>query len=483
MSANNYYLFPELPELNPGSFLQGAKYTGNSYELEGYKLYAFIDCLDQIDAAFWVAPVQTPGKTSSSVKFYQFQMPGDPPKFEKYGLKSKFENPEKGTIIYLPPKQLISLSAKYNSISVKGGKWPAAYITFHKFAAYAHLDVIPQLSRKYIRNQSIQELDNLFHKLYDVSDTPTTLRSLFVEIHGLLEFFCFSPPNILNYSKSIKEDEFYYFGSLKQSMSIFHSKCFPNDLIGRACITPISVKQLRAMQRFVRISLSKIAQDPGNDIKNTTTAIHQFQSENGLPVGNCNSETLRTMWRLMLAKSPDPITTLSQAKVSLNLDMIHEDDLFGNIDGQNCSPSGQKIADGLSKVIAKLPSPSSALAKAQDVVIAASREAAKEFQTVGNDVSALEEKVKGVMTFANDVNEEASRASERAELSIRIVDGLEQMNNEVSEKVILVKQRLDKQLARTNLLTLLIIILVIISVFQWLKRKNKIPVLHGRNPP
>lgn len=477
----NYYLYPETPDFNPSSFLTGAKFTGNTYEIEGYKLYAFIGCLDEIDKPFWIAPVQTPGKPSSTVKFYQFQFQDEPPKFEKYGLKLKYEKPEIGAIIYLPPQQLILLSSKYNSISVKNGKWPEAYNAFHQFAAYAHLDVIPQLSRKYIRNQSLDELEHLFHKFYDVSSAlPSSLNSLFIEIHNLLDFFCFSPPSIANHLPKIKEEDFYFFGSLQKSISAFHAKCFPNALIGNTCITPASVKQLRAMMRFVRISLSKIAKDPGNDIESAITMINKFQRENDLPEGKCNSETLRMMWRLMLSKSPDPITTLSQAKVSLNLELNHEDDTFGQIDGQNCSPAGQKIADGFSRVVSKLPSPSSTIAKAQEVVISAACNAAKEFQAVGNDVSALESKIKGVMEFANDVNEEASKASERAELSIRIVDGLEQMNKEISDKVVLVKKRLDKQLARTNLLTLLLIILVIIFVIQWLKRKNKIPILHGR---
>lgn len=476
------YLFPETPDSNPGSFLHGAKFTGNSYDIEGYKLYAFIDCLDQIDSPFWVAPVQTPGKPNSMVRFYQFQFQGDPPKFEKYGLKIKFESSEKGIIIYLPAQQLISLSSKYGSISVKSGKWSESYNQFHQFAAYAHLDVIPQLSRKYIRNQSLSELEHLFHKLYDVSSAmPSTLNSLYIEIHDLLDFFCFSPPTVASNTLHVKGDDFYFFGSLEPSVSLFHSKCFPNALIGHTCITPVTVKQLRAMMRFVRISLSKIAQDPGNDIQNTINIINKFQRENGLPENKCNSDTLRMMWRLMLSKSPDPIATLSQAKVSLNLDLNHEDDMFGQIDAQNCSQTGQKIADGFSKVVSKLPSPSSTIAKAQEVVVSTACDVAKDFQSVGNDVLALENKVKGIMEFANDVNEEASKASERAELSIRIVDGLEQMNKEVSEKVVFVKKRLDKQLAKTNLLTLLIIILTIISVIQWLRRKDKIPILNGNH--
>lgn len=473
---SNYYLFPEIPDLNPGSFLQGIKLTGNSYDIEGYKLYAFIDCIDEIDSPFWVAPVQTPGKPNSIVKFYQFQFQDEPPKFEKYGLKLKFESREKGTVIYLPAQQLISLSSKYGSISVKSGKWSDSYSAFHQFAAYAHLDVIPQLTRKYIKNQSLQELEHLFHQFYDNSSAiPTNLNSLFIEIHDLLDFFCFNPPNIVNRSLHLNEDDFYYFGSLKESVSAFHSKCFPNTLIGCTCITPGTVKQLRAMMRFVRISLSKISQDPGNDIQNMIVMVNKFQRENGLQESKCNSDTLRMMWRLMLSKSPDPITTLSQAKVSLNLDLNHHNDMFGQIDGQNCSQTGQEIAEGFSKVVSKLPSPSSTIAKAQEVVIATACDAAKQFQAIGNDVSNLENKVKDVMEFANDVNEEASKASERAELSIRIVDGLEQMNKEVSEKVVFVKKRLDKQLARTNLLTLVLLILIFILMIQWLKRKNNMP--------
>ena len=471
--GDHYYFFPEKPETNPSSFLCGAESIDGPFAMEGYKLYSFVDCIDTVDFPFWAAPVPSPTK---KVSFYRFKFHDSPPNYEKHGLK--IQHTEKGDIIYLPQQQFMLMSVKYRSISVKSGHWPDVCNAFHKLVAYYHLDVIPRITKEQFKNPfQIAEIDQRFHQLYDMSDTvSSSLRDIFFETMVLLRFFCFPLPNFDLPKNIINEDTDFYFGSLKGSLDEFSAKCFPDNLIGDCCLTPAILKQLRALMRFVRIAISKITSDPGDDIHNILSRLNKFQRHNNLPEGYCDSITLKLLWQNILAKSPDLITALSQSKVSLNIDLEREYDKFGEISGKNLSLPGQKIAIGFSKAISDVPSPSSAIAKVQKTVLKTTQNAIKEFQEVGNGISNLQEKLKYVTNFANDVNNEAIKASEKAEMSIRIVDGLDQKNAEVSEKVILVKQNVEKEVAKTNLLTTLFLFLIIIAILQWLERRKSVHI-------
>lgn len=464
-----YYLYPERPDTNPSSLFKEANVSKDKFTIQGFKLYAFLDCLDTADSPFWVAPVKAEGK---SVTFYQYQFPRDPPAFEQYGFK--MEESSNGKILYLSQQQFVFLSAKLRSISVKSGNWISdEYNHYHSLAAFAHLDILPQLSKKYIRNQSLRDLGHSFQRQYSLtSSIPITLPSFYEELVNILTFFGFSFH--MADSSQIHKNDFYYFGSLIECLSEFHQRCFPHQLLGYGTITPGAIKQLRAMVHFVRMALSKIAIDPGDDITRISQMVDKLKLDNEIDEKGCGPQTMQLLWRLMLSKSSDPINALLQARVSLDLNINKEDDKFGSLEGKNCGVVGKKLTDGISTVITKLSAPSSVMAKAQNMLITTTREAAKDFQEIGNGVSNLQEKLEKVTEFALGIKEEVSQSSERAEVSIRIVDGLDQMNATVAQKVIALKQKIDREAARTNFLTLLIVLLVALIVFQWFTRKNGI---------
>ena len=462
------FLFPETTETNPSSFLQNAVTTSSRpFKIEGFKLYAFVDRLDEVGFPFWVAPVVAPGKT---VSLYQFRFPGQIPDFSEMGLDT--QHTEHGEVIYLKTKAFISLSAQSRTISVKSGHWTDVANDLHQIAAFAHLDLIPGLSHRLLRNSGgINEFLVKFHKLYDVSDkVPTTLAALYSELLLLLRMFGFASAD----TYASPDGSSYYFGALRQPVAAFHQTCFPSVPVGNCCITPATVRQLRALVRYVKAALSRFGYESGEEIHTIITTVNKFQKDQGLTEGVCDSQTMRRICTVLLASSSDPVADLSNVGVLVPLENINEFERFGEIDGHGCDEAGRRLAAGISRAISSLPSPSSVLAVAQKQLIATARAGAEQFKGVNESVSNLDDRLNSVMQSAVQVQREASNASSRAESSLRIIDDLSALNKEVEEKIVMVRQRMAREVSRTNMLVFFLIAAIICLLLQWLSRRHNL---------
>ena len=465
------FLFPETTETNPSSFLQNAVTTSSRpFKVEGFKLYAFVDRLDEVGYPFCVAPVAAPGKT---VSLYQFRFPGKIPDFSEMGCETR--PTEHGEVIYLKTKAFIALSAQSRTISVKSGHWNDVANDLHQIAAFAHLDLIPALSHTLLRNfGAINEFLVKFHKLYDVSNTvSTTLAALYSEVLLLLRVFGFASAD----TYASPDGSSYYFGALREPVAAFHRMCFPSVPVGKCCVTPATVRQLRAMIRYVKAALSRFGYESGEEIHTIVTAINKFQKDQGLKQGACDSVTMRRIWTVLLAGSSDPVTDLSNVGVMVPLENINEFERFGEIDGRGCDEAGRRIAAGLSRAIASLPAPSSILATAQKQLITTARSGAEQFKGVNESVTNLDNRLSSVMHSAVQVQREASNASARAESSLRIIDGLSSLNKEVEEKIVMVRQRMAREVSRTNMLVIVLITLIIALVLQWFSHRHDLKTM------
>lgn len=214
-------LFPETPDINPSSFL-------NSYELinclpvpiRGYKLYSFIDCLDELGYPFWAAVIPCEGKIT---KFYQFKAYSDSLDFSNIGIEIK-RIPE-GELLYLSTEHFNELSSKYGCSSVKDGDWGKESVKYHKLAAYFHLDILENLSSDTFKCNFdvIDSLSKKVQKSYNFSIT-SSLPNLYLEAYSILKFFGF-----IEKGECIEPNELnYFFGSFKNPIRKFLISAFQN---------------------------------------------------------------------------------------------------------------------------------------------------------------------------------------------------------------------------------------------------------------
>ena len=159
--SDRLFLFPESLDTNPSSFLQSAIATiSRPFKVENFKLFAFIERFDEVDYPFVVAPVRCNGKISM---LYQYRFSEKLPDFKQLGFE--IFPTENGDVLYLSTETFSTLSSKYRSISIKSGHWPEVANKYHRLAAFSHLDVIPPLSKSYLKSdQKLDEIIKIFNQ-------------------------------------------------------------------------------------------------------------------------------------------------------------------------------------------------------------------------------------------------------------------------------------------------------------------------------
>lgn len=477
--TDRLFLFPESFDTNPSSFLQNAIATiSRPFRVENFKLFAFIERFDEVDYPFVVAPVKCNGKFSM---LYQYRFSEKLPDFKQLGLE--IFPTENGDVLYLSTETFSKLSSKYRSISIKSGHWPEVAAKYHRLAAFSHLDVIPPLSKNYLKSdQKLDDIINQFHELYDLSDTHSlTLSSLYFEVVRILQIFCFAPLGIF-VSPDVSS---YYFGAIRSAVASFHEKCFSQSLIGNCCLTPATMKQLWAMFRFVKDSLRLFGYDPGADFHSFSTELHKFQADNGLPTDEeCNEQTMKLIWKQLLLKKSDPIAALLQVDVPVKMNSIGENEKFGKIDpnffdkssnfflsknknefGIN-NESAKQITARLSEVIDSLPSPGSTVVTAQKQLLSTARFAADHFSGVNNGITNIQQRIESIGQYANEVMQRANEASDTAESSLSIISGLNQVNEISVKKIENAKLEMEHEVKRTRALIIIFAVLLIAYFLQ-----------------
>ncbi|OHS95801.1 hypothetical protein TRFO_38047 [Tritrichomonas foetus] len=458
--SDRLFLFPETLDTNPSSFLQTAIATiSRPFKVDNFKLFTFIECIDEDNIPFVTAPVSFPGK---SVMLYQYRFTGKLPDFEKLGFE--LYPTENGEVLYLSHKSFSILSTKYRSISIKSGHWPDVANEYRQLAAFSHIDIIPPLSQSTLRSHPpMEQILKLFRANYDISENGNlTLPILYLEVVSLLKAFCFAPPGIY----TSPDGSSFYFGAIRPAISAFHEKCFTSKLIGNCCLTPATVKQLRAMLRFVKDSLSSFGYESGSDFHSFLSALHKFQSDNGLPEDNCNETTIQIIWKVLLSKNSDPITALAHVGVPIKIDTSSENEKIGELNSNGCDEAGKKLASGLSKIISSLPAPGNSVVTAQRHLLSTARSAAEQFRGVNIEIHQLEGRIETVKQFAQNINEKADNASKVAENSLNVINGLSEMNQFATARIEEAKIEMNQELKRTNTLVIIFFVLILAYFIQ-----------------
>ena len=463
--SETLFLFPEKIGPNPSSFLQSAlSITNHPFEVKDFKIFAFIDCLDEVDYPFYAAAVRCEGK---SAKFYQYKFPEKVPNFEEFGFETF--HTENGEVLYLSKKSFSRLSSKYGSISIKSGHWPDVANEYQKLAAYSHIDVIPPLSPSLLRSHdSMEEIDNIFKKLYEphkrknVKSSDLTLSSLYLEVVSLLKIFNFTQPNVY----TSPDGSSYFFGAIRSAISVFHEKCFSNKLIGNCCLTPASFKQLKGMLLFMRESLSSFGYDPGDDMSTFISTLHRFQFDNGIEKAFCNEITIQTIWKILLSKNTDPISALSHIGVPIRLETGTENENFGDIYVDGSNPASKKIAENLSNIIRALPAPNIAVITAQKHLISAAKSSAEQFRGVNEGLNNLEVKIDNVIKFSDIITEKAENTTKLAKSSTLTLNKLQTINQSIPSQIEAAKKELETELKRMNLLVIILLVVLLLYFIQ-----------------
>jgi hypothetical protein len=346
---------------------------------------------------------------------------------------------------------------------VPAERWSEVSNDFQSLAALVHIDVLSSLSPARFRTLPIPRsvFDGLTRFYGDV-----TLETLFADAVSLLSLFC---PNSLH---NFETSEF-CFGAIRECFQRFHNSCFPSIPIGQRCLTPGTLRQLRAFGAFVSASLARLGFETMDDLNET---VHTFQKVNGLTEDRCDLATLRLIWTKLIELGADPVELFRDVGIAIAVPPITETGRFGEIDGSACDDAGMRIAVGLSRSIANLSSPSAAVAAAQRHLLATGQASAQDFATLTNETEGVRAELGVLIGIATDVGAEAEKAELDAEGALRVVEELTAMNKQVGEKLVIIKQRMKQESGRTTLFVLLLLVLVAALLLQWWSQRRVVAV-------
>lgn len=437
-------LFPETPDINPSSFLSACELiSGPPVAVAGYKLYSFIGCLDEIGHPFWAAAVPCAGR---SALFFRFRAPPGAADPSALGLDSQ-RTPD-GDVLFLCASRFNALCAAHGCAPVAGGDWGAAAPQHHRVAALAHLDVLGRSVRSSF-SAHLSALDTLIGEVqrrYCVSVTAP-LPGLYSEAHALLKLFGFvargecADPSGANF----------FFGCLRRPVQRFLRRCFPRLLLGDCGLSPVVMKQLRALRRFVHFALMQFGHKCDDDITSLEGALHAYQLRCGLPQGDCSAEVLRTMLGRLLTAA-DPLQALAQVGVGARLSAHCEDECIGDIE---CA--------ALSSVVAALPSPHRRCCAAQRAVVAAAGAAAAQFNGAMRDAEQLRAQLSGALGAAERARSDAAEAAHSAECALQAADRLAPLSDEIARGERALRARMKQNVQRRHVLLVMIAVALVVA--------------------
>ena len=459
LDKSSIYLFPETIQTNPFLFMgKAVQVSPASFNLNGYKLYCLIDKLNLAETPFTVVAVRS---VKSSTTFYQYNFPHGAPDFKELGF-SLISTPN-GQVLFMTNENFIKETAKSRYLSIKTGAWATVSRQFYELTAYYHLDIIPQLSLTLFKNPNeIEKYSDIFHKLYDVKGVQTvSLYSLFNDLSALLVFFGFMK------QRKQGSDTFYSFAVLREPFRKFTDTCFDKMFLSDCAVTPAAVKQLRALFKFVRLSLNKLGYESNQseDIYyNTNLALNRFQRDNNIKDTYCSKQVIRCLLTQVLSLAEDPSVALQGTGINMMIDSS-EGHQFGVIDTSNLDDVAKRFATGVSRAVSQLTSPAVCITEVEKEMISLSKQASSGVRQVNEVSQLIGEKMNEVRRIALDVKEESDKALKRADTAEKSLISLESISDTIEKKMESVKAKLAYEMKVSN--TLVIILLLLIAIFIW----------------
>ena len=148
------------------------------------------------------------------------------------------------------------------------------------------------------------------------------------------------------------------------------------------------------------------------------------------------------------------------------------DQKFGPIDLRNLDDVAKRFATGISRAVAPLPAPSSAVAEVEKELLSVAKSGADGLDPVNRSAEILGARLSGIKRYAADVSSETKTCLQRADEAEQGLENLQKINNDIEKTMQDMEERLKQQNSSGNWLVIGFILLVFIFIIQQLKRSG-----------
>jgi len=298
------YLVPEYQSGNPFFFAHAGKLTSqNTIPINGFRLYALSDNLNDFRSHFTVVAIQSPGFVSS---FYSIEFTKTL-KFEQFGFSTIKIGQHR--VLYMKMENFI----KYDRyISIPNGDWTNSGALFHSVGAFRDIGLLPCISESFFsKKNSIESLEKELAVYYGIHGPYlTTLSRVFSDVFFSLDFFGFTNTKDQSESISIKYAEEiskqsllgdcgcnFCFGNIKPSLMRFHGLCFPERSTHPTILTHDTYKSLIDLIQYVAQMLRLLGYTIiDEDLKSSLTkCLSMFQKSHNIREEYCGPLTIKSL--------------------------------------------------------------------------------------------------------------------------------------------------------------------------------------------
>lgn len=453
---NEIFLFPESPSHNPTSFLsKGHLVSNKEVKVKGFQLFLFVDRLDHLGFPYVVAPIKS---GSGSIHCYQYIFDNFLPSFEEFGFE--LIQTSAGKVISLRESEFLKVSADFKAFQISNGQWNSNSEKYHQFAALHHLDIIPHISPSFFKiTPAVDAYLSLFNKAYS-QNLQTNFPSLFHDLCKLLDFFGYS----INFPANLSPTD-YFFGALQTQFVKFCSFLFSKYTFGSFCITPAAVHQIRHLYYFINSAIHNLGFED----------LSSYQKSEGLPIGPCDSRTTQHIWTNILTKSSQPYILLKNLGINLHsfstqnqsqMDLTH-------IDTIQCDAGGKIVSLGFSRACETLTNPAITASSLEDNLIKITSKGKEAMEPINKDTENICKKLSSMVRSAQEMRVTSKVALEKGETSMTIIKEIEEVNQELDQKIDKIHSLIDKELQKTNISLLILLILIIGVLIAWLSKPKR----------
>lgn len=458
---DNIYLLPDLIGENGVSCFPNAKQVSEEpIEVLNYAVFSFIKRLD--DAGYPYTAVATP-RQHKKAYLYPIKFEGDTPDFQE--LSFTISQIEQGKIIHMTPMAFDQVDSNDYAVPVKGGDWPKVKQQYHSIAALHHLGIIPDISSPiFSMTSKMNRWTSQLHQKYGTyGSLEDTLEYLYKCIKFSIRFFCIQ--EAITFLDNIPASMKYCFGALVPALSkATEIETMKHILPGYESDTCPFLFLIHYLRFIVNVLIKIDAKVNGiDDFDNIIEAVHQFQRDHDLYVGNCDIKTSTQISYISQNAFLEPLPIFRIAGIDINLYSEADFPTIQPIDQVQADPIAEQIRLEFNRAISCIPDPKAKIEwmslQIQECIDLCNNRCSELNQRIGD----IEKHVQIMTRMLREVMQESQSAMSRVESATRTLNNVFEAHNKIHGKFDILRDKLFAEQRNTRIILVIGVLFTVIG--------------------
>jgi hypothetical protein len=464
MALGRLYLLPDTVGRGGITLFPNAERTdGEPFEIADFAIYALLHRLDRPGYSVYPVMISSAGKVASVVPV---RFDGPTPDFAALGLLT---TPlQFGIAVHLSPESFGILDADEHAARIKDGRWVQNKRDYQALGALCPLGIIAKLSAPHFAlDKSLDELTRRFHEVYGTyGDLCDAVLLTFQRIRVACQVFCL-PDAVALIDRNIDEDNA-FFGPL---LPILEAMPQIRDIERVLNLRGEVDSPFLILINFLRLifdSLRTLYSDLSDmdDHYKFILAIRQFQSQNSIPLGNCDRLTAERLVAEAKKMPGRPLPIFAMAGIRL---ATRHEGYFAPVQPVGGEPSKDlpgQVREEITCAIGGFPHPNAKIKWMTRQIANQMKESAGWCADLGGRMAAAETTIDALGGRLKQVMLQSTAALQQVQKASEALDSAYSEHNRLREKFDGLRRRLEKGQRHTRAVVLLTIFVTFLGFLR-----------------